>query len=54
MIEIRFRKIIRQFLILCLNIFYMKDNEICPVSKINSNCEKQIILLIISNEGEEG
>ena len=54
MIEIRFQKIIRQFLILCLNIFYMKDNEICTVSKINSNCEKQIILLIISNEGEEG
>ena len=30
--------------------------EICPahVSKINSDCEKQIILLMILNEEKEG
>ena len=35
-----------------LNILYIKEKEIWPVyiSKINSNCEKQIILLMIPNE----
>ena len=35
---------------------YIKEMEICPayVYKINSNCEKQIILLMISNEEKEG
>ena len=30
--------------------------EICPayISKINSHCEKQIIILLIPNEEEEG
>ena len=34
------------------NILYIKEKEIFPayISKINSNCEKQIILLIIPNE----
>ena len=32
-----------------LNILYIKEKEICPayISKINLNCEKQIILLIL-------
>ena len=32
---------------IALNIFYIKEKEVCPdyISKINSNCEKQIILL---------
>ena len=35
-----------------LNILYIKEKEIFPayISKINSNCEKQIIILIIRNE----
>ena len=35
-----------------LNILYTKQTEICSVyiSKINSNCEKQIILLMMPNE----
>ena len=35
-----------------LNILYIKEKEISPayISKINSNCEKQIILLMIPNE----
>ena len=34
-----------------LNILYIKEKEICQayISKINSNCEKQIILLMIPN-----
>ena len=38
-----------------LNILYVKEEEICPVyiPKINSNCEKQIILLMIQNEEKE-
>ena len=34
-----------------LNFSYIKEMEICPayISKINSDCEKQIILLLISN-----
>ena len=39
-----------------LNILYTKEKEICPgyISNINSNCEKQIILLMIPNEDEKG
>ena len=39
-----------------LNILYNKEKELCPVyiSKINSVCEKQIILLMIPNEEKEG
>ena len=35
---------------------YTKEKEICPayISKINWNCEKQIILLMIPNEQKEG
>ena len=34
----------------------LKKKEICAdySSKINSNCEKQIILLTIPNDGKEG
>ena len=41
---------------IALNILYIKEKEICPtyISKINSNCEKQIILLMIPNEKKEG
>ena len=37
--------------IIALNILYTKEKKLCPVyiSNINSNCEKQIILLIIPN-----
>ena len=37
------------------NILYTKEKEICPayISKINSNCDKQIILLIIPKEEKE-
>ena len=39
-----------------LNILYIKEKEIWSdyFSKINSNCEKQIILLKIPNEEKEG
>ena len=39
-----------------LNILYMKEKEIGPdyISKINSNCEKQVILLVIPNVEKEG
>ena len=39
-----------------LNILYIKEIEICPayISNINSNCEKQILLLMIPNEVKEG
>ena len=38
-----------------LNILYIKEKEICPayVSKVVSNCEKKIMLMI-SNEGKVG
>ena len=38
------------------NILFIKEKEICPacISKININCEKQIILLMIPNEEKEG
>ena len=41
---------------LVLNILYIKEMEICPVyvSKINSNCEKQKIFLMIPNKEIEG
>ena len=43
-------------LTIALNIWYTKEKEICPayISKINSNCEKQMFLLMIPNEGKEG
>ena len=36
-------------LTIALNILYTKEKEICPsyITKINLNCEKQIILLMI-------
>ena len=39
-----------------LNILHIKEKEISPafISKINWNCEKQIILLIIPNKEKEG
>ena len=39
-----------------LNILYIKEKEICPtyISKINSNYEKEIILLMVSSEEKEG
>ena len=39
-----------------LNILYIKEKQICPAYnlKINSSCEKQIILLMIPNEEKEG
>ena len=42
--------------ILTSSILKKKKKEICPanISKINSNCEKQIILLMIPNEEKEG
>ena len=38
------------------NILYIKRKEICPayISKINSNCERQIILLMHPNKEKEG
>ena len=41
---------------MALNILYIKEKEICPayISKVNSNCEKQIIILMIPNEEQEG
>ena len=39
-----------------LNVLYTKEMKICPpyFSKINSNCAKQIILLMIPNEEKKG
>ena len=41
---------------IALNILYIKEEDICRayVSKNDWNCEKQIILLITSNEEEKG
>ena len=41
---------------IALNILYIKEKDICRayVSKNDWNCEKQIILLITSNEEEKG
>ena len=38
------------------NILHAKEKEICPayISKINSNCQKQVILLMIPKEEKEG
>ena len=38
-----------------LIVLYTKEMEICPtyISKINSNCEKQIIALMIHNKEKE-
>ena len=35
-----------------LNILYTKEKEICPayISKINSNCQKQITILMIPHK----
>ena len=43
-------------LTIALNILYIEEKEISPVfiSKINSNSQKQIILLMIPNEEKEG
>ena len=40
---------------IALNPLYIKKIEICPgyISKINLNCEKQIILLMIPNEEKQ-
>ena len=40
---------------IALNILYIKEKEICPsyIPKINSNFEKQIILIIIPNDKKE-
>ena len=39
-----------------LNVLYIKEMEIFPayISKINSNCEKQIIILINPNKEKDG
>ena len=41
--------------IIALNILYTKEKEIRPafIWKINLNCEKQIILLMVPNEEKE-
>ena len=41
---------------IALNILYINEKEICPayISKINSTCEKQIIILKIPNKEKEG
>ena len=41
--------------IIAFIILYIKGKEICPayISKINSNCEKKKILLMIPNEEKE-
>ena len=43
-------------LIIVLNILYVKEKEICLayISKINLNCKKHRILLMIQNEEKEG
>ena len=42
--------------VIVLNTLYIKEREICPfyISEINSNWEKQIILLMIPNKEKEG
>ena len=53
MIGKRLRKIIQQLLLIfCV----LKKKKTCSayISKINSNCEKQITLLMITNEEKEG
>ena len=43
-------------LTIALNISYIKERKICAayISKINWNCEKQIIVLMIRNEENKG
>ena len=50
MIYVLFEK---HFLTITLNILYIKVKEICAayISKISLYCEKQIILLMIPNDG---
>ena len=38
------------------NVLYIKEMEKCPayISKLNLDCEKQIVLLMIPNEEKEG
>ena len=47
---------VKNNLIIALNILQIKEKEICPVyiSKNNSNCQKQTILLMIPSEEKEG
>ena len=42
-------------LTIIVSVLYIKEIEICPtyMSKINSNCEKQIIFLIIPYKDKE-
>ena len=42
--------------IFALNILYIKEEEICQayISKINLNCYKKIIFLMIPNKEKEG
>ena len=41
---------------IALNILYTKEKQTYPayISKINSNCEKQVVLLIVPNKEKEG
>ena len=41
---------------IALNILYIKEKEVCPayISQIHSNCEKQMIFLMIPNVEKEG
>ena len=43
-------------MIIALNILFVKEKEIYPtfISKTNSNCKMQIIILIISDVEKEG
>ena len=43
-------------LTIAFNVLFFKEKEILPacISKYNSTCEKQIILLMITNEEKEG
>ena len=52
MIGKKLREIIQQ---LFLMFYILKEKEICPayISKFNSNCEKQINLLMIPNKEKE-
>ena len=44
----------KNYLTVALIILYIKEKEMCPVyiSKINLDCEKEIILLMIPNDEE--
>ena len=44
------------FVTIRANILYIKEKEICPayISKINWNCEEQILLLMIPDKVKEG